>query len=119
MTTQASKPNGKFDHPVDELAQRLIDENYGTSMSAAYRETARRLYDTINPIAPRRRTNPCPDCVDGLGASIRSFSRRGEREIDEEQIEIDSYRHPSRSSLVLREHWVNRGDRVPRPVRNR
>jgi hypothetical protein len=39
------------DHPVDELAQRIINEIPHTTLSAAYRETAKRLYDTLNPIA--------------------------------------------------------------------
>ena len=33
-----------FEHAVDELAQKIIDENKGTSMSAAYRQVAKDLY---------------------------------------------------------------------------
>lgn len=39
-----------YEHPVDELAQRVIADNPPTTISAAYRETARRLYETINPV---------------------------------------------------------------------
>lgn len=48
------------EHPVDELAQRVIDENPPTTMSAAYREVARRLYDTINPIGRAASVAPQP-----------------------------------------------------------
>ena len=33
-----------FEHAVDESAQKIIDENKGTSMSAAYRQVAKDLY---------------------------------------------------------------------------
>lgn len=39
-----------FEHSVDELAQRVINENPPTTLSAAYRQVAKDLYHTINPI---------------------------------------------------------------------
>lgn len=47
----------QFETPADELAQRVIDEHPGTSMSAAYRAVAIDLYYTINP---RRSESPLP-----------------------------------------------------------
>lgn len=45
-----------WEHPVDELAQRVLDDVPNTSITAAYREVARRLYDTLNPQTPKQRT---------------------------------------------------------------
>lgn len=44
-----AKAAAGFKHAVDELAQKIIDENKGTSMSAAYRQVAKDLYQTIHP----------------------------------------------------------------------
>ena len=66
------------EHPVDELAQRIINESPHTSSCAAYRETARRLYDTINPVHestaqldaedqhPKMRAEPVEERCDAL-----------------------------------------------------
>lgn len=39
-----------FEHAVDESAQKIIDENKGTSMSAAYRQVAKDLYLALHSL---------------------------------------------------------------------
>jgi hypothetical protein len=38
-----------FEHPVDELAARMMVQLQRRDLETAYREVARNLYDTINP----------------------------------------------------------------------
>jgi hypothetical protein len=49
-TVAAPVGQAGFEHSVGELAQRVINENPPTTLSAAYRQVAKDLYHTINPI---------------------------------------------------------------------